>query len=215
MLFYQQTATVQKGLGVADLRAGRRETLIGALASQGLMAAIVVAAAAAGTPAASRPAALLDGASAAALPEGLVRLAQGPSGALIAVGLVGSGLLALVVISLAAAWAWSELAGWPHSLDLSPRRAPGFYAVYLLEVIPAACLVLLAPNLLDLAVNAMILNVVVLAVPLGFLVRLSSDRALLGSFANSRPRAIVLWVVTGGLLAIGLVAAGQTVGPLR
>jgi len=49
----------------------------------------------------------------------------------------------------------------------------------------------------------MVFNVVVLALPLAFLVRLTSDRDLLGDLANSRLRAIVLWGVTATLLACG------------
>jgi NRAMP (natural resistance-associated macrophage protein)-like metal ion transporter len=47
MLFYQQAATVEKGLGPGDLRAARWETFIGAVGSEILMAAVVIAAAAA------------------------------------------------------------------------------------------------------------------------------------------------------------------------
>jgi Mn2+/Fe2+ NRAMP family transporter len=56
-----------------------------------------------------------------------------------------------------------------------------------------------------LAIGAMVLNVVVLVLPLVFLIRLSSDRSLLGLLANSRPRAVLLWVVAGGLLVLGLL----------
>ncbi|MGO9206328.1 MAG: NRAMP family divalent metal transporter [Candidatus Limnocylindrales bacterium] len=208
MLFYQQTATVDKGLRIEDLPAARRETLLGAIVSQGLMAAIVIAAAAAMAAAGGPriPAGLGE------LPEGFARLAQGIPAVVVAVGLVASGLLALVVISLSAAWAWSELLGWPHSLNLSLRRAPGFYAVYLLEVVPAALLVLLAPHLESLVIGAMVLNVIVLAIPLTFLVVLSSDRTLLGPLANSPRRAGVLWVVTAGLLVAGLAAVAQSFG---
>ncbi len=80
------------------------------------------------------------------LPDGLARLAPGPSVVLVAFGLVGAGLLQLVVISLSAAWAWAELFDWPHRLDLTIHRAPGFYAIYLLAVVPAALVVLLAPT---------------------------------------------------------------------
>ena len=207
MLFYQQAATVDKGLRLEDLPAARRETLLGAIASQGLMVAILVAAAAATVGAGSTivPTVATD------LPAGLARLASGPSGLLVAVGLIGAGLLALVVISLSAAWAWAELCGWPHSLDLSLRRAPGFYTVYLLEVVPAALIVLFAPSLGALVLGAMILNVVVLVVPLAFLVRLSSDRAVLGSLANSRARAAVLWAVTAGLLVLGVAGLASEV----
>ena len=209
MLFYQQAASVDKGLQPEDLPAARQETLIGAVASQLLMVAIVVAAAAA--MAGALP--LVSSVASADLPAGLARLAAGPSGVLIAVGLIGAGLLALVVISLSAAWASSELFGWRHSLNLSIRRAPGFYAVYLLEVVPAALVALLAPSLGAVVLGAMILNVVVLGVPLAFLVRLSSDRAILGPLANSRRRAAILWALTAGLLLLGLAGvANQVLG---
>ena len=119
MLFYQQSASVDKKLTREDLKGSRVETLVGAFASQALMAAIVIAAAAAmeSAPAASASASL------SALPEGLARLATGGTGWLIAIGLMGSGLLALVVVSLSAAWGIGELMGWPHSLNLKPSQA--------------------------------------------------------------------------------------------
>ena len=208
MLFYQQAASVDKGLRRQDLPTARRETLLGAGASQLLMVAILVAAAAATARALPLPSILLPD-----LPAGLARLAVGPTGVVLALGLIGAGVLALVVISLSAAWAWSELLGWRHSLNHSVRRAPGFYLVYLLEVVPAALIALLAPSLGAVVLGAMILNVVVLAIPLTFLVRLSSDREVLGPLANSRRRAAVLWAVTGGLLLLGLAGmAGEVLG---
>jgi Mn2+/Fe2+ NRAMP family transporter len=199
MLFYQQSASVDKQLTREDLRGSRIETLIGAFASQALMAAIVIAAAAAME---SAPVAAAS-ANVVALPEGLARLATGGSGWLIAVGLMGSGLLALVVVSLSAAWGIGELMGWPHSLDLKPTEARKFYAVYFAEVLPAAAVALLSADLVRLCVGAMVFNVVVLALPLAFLVRLTSDRALLGDLVNSRRHTAALWVLTAVLLLSG------------
>ena len=202
MLFYQQAATVDKRLGPDDLQAARWETLIGAFGSEVLMAAIVIAAAAAvGSGAASEAVA-----GGLALPAGLAALATGVPGVLIAIGMIGAGLLAAVVISLSSAWAWSELLHWPHSLNLSIRRAPGFYILYLVEVIPAAIIALVAEDLVSVVIDAMILNVLVLVIPLTFLVRLSGDRALLGSLAASRRYSAVLWAMTAGLLALGLTS---------
>ena len=200
MLFYQQSASVDKELRREDLRGSRVETLIGAFASQALMAAIVIAAAAAMKSAAPVAASARN---LSELPEGMARLANGGAGWLIAVGLIGSGLLALVVVSLSAAWGISELMGWPHSLNLKPSQARRFYGVYLLEVIPAAVLVLVSSNFVRLCVGAMVFNVVVLVMPLAFLVRLTSDRDLLGDLANSRLHAALLWVATLALLASG------------
>jgi Mn2+/Fe2+ NRAMP family transporter len=200
MLFYQQSASVDKKLTREDLHGSRVETLVGAIASQALMAAIVIAAAAAMQSAAP------VGASArnlAELPEGLARLADGGAGWLISIGLVGSGLLALVVVSLSAAWGICELMGWPRSLNLKFSQARRFYGVYFVEVVPAAAVALLSADLVRLCIEVMVFNVIILALPLAFLVRLTSDRGLLGDLANSRPRAALLWTVTGGLLAAG------------
>jgi len=200
MLFYQQSASVDKKLTREDLHGSRVETLVGAFASQALMAAIVIAAAAAMRSAEPVPASVTN---LAELPEGMARLANGGAGWLIAIGLVGSGLLALVVISLSAAWGVGELMGWPRSLNLKLSQARRFYGVYFLEVIPAAAVALLSADLVRLCIGVMVFNVIVLALPLAFLVRLTSDRELLGDLANSRARAAVLWGVTFGLLGCG------------
>jgi len=70
--------------------------------------------------------------------------------------------------------------------------------------IPAAAVVLVSKDLVKLCVGSMVFNVVVLAMPLAFLVKLTSDRDLLGDLANSRPQAAVLWAVTVALLASGV-----------
>jgi Mn2+/Fe2+ NRAMP family transporter len=170
------------------------------------MAAIVIAAAAAMKSAPPVPEGI---ANLATLPDGLARLANGEVGWLIAIGLIGSGLLALVVISLSAAWGIGELMGWPHSLNLKPSEARRFYGVYLVAVLPAAAVVLLARDLVDLAVGSMVFNVVVLALPLAFLIRLTSDRELLGPLANSRRHAAILWLLTAGLLGAGIFGMVQ------
>jgi Mn2+/Fe2+ NRAMP family transporter len=198
MLFYQQSASVDKKLTREDLKGSRVETLVGAIASQALMAAIVIAAAAAME---SAPA--LSSGNLSQLPEGLARLANGGSGWLIAIGLMGSGLLALVVVSLSAAWGIGELMGWPHSLNLKPSEAHKFYLVYFAEVLPAAVVALASADLVRLCIEAMVFNVIVLALPLAFLIRLTGDRELLGDLANSRRHSALLWVLTGALLASG------------
>jgi Mn2+/Fe2+ NRAMP family transporter len=204
MLFYQQSASIDKKLTREDLKGSRIETLLGAIASQALMAAIVIAAAAAME---SAPA--LSATTVAHLPEGLARLAAGGSGWLIAIGLMGSGLLALVVVSLSAAWGIGELMGWPHSLDLKPSQARRFYAVYFAEVLPAAVVALTSADLVRLCIEAMVFNVIVLALPLAFIVRLTGDRELLGDLANSRRHSALLWLLTGAVLLSGVFGMVQ------
>jgi Mn2+/Fe2+ NRAMP family transporter len=55
----------------------------------------------------------------------------------------------------------------------------------------------------------MVFNVIILVLPLAFLVRLTSDRDLLGDLANSRPRAALLWIVVVALLVSGVFGMFQ------
>jgi Mn2+/Fe2+ NRAMP family transporter len=57
--------------------------------------------------------------------------------------MMNAAALGTTAISLASAWAYGEVVGWPSSLELSVRRAPGFYIVYTLGVAAAAGLVLI------------------------------------------------------------------------
>jgi len=128
----------------------------------------------------------------------MARLAAGGAGWAHRDRLIGSGLLALVVVSLSAAWGSASL--WlAHSLNLKPAGAPLLW-LYLVEVIPAAAVVLVSADFVRLCVGSMVFNVVVLALPLSFLVLLTSDREL-REISQLAPRAALLWVVTLVLLA--------------
>jgi len=48
--------------------------------------------------------------------------------------MINAAVLGTTTISLSSAWAYGEVKGWPHSLQLPVRKAGGFYAVYLLCV---------------------------------------------------------------------------------
>ena len=45
--------------------------------------------------------------------------------------MINAAVLGTTAISLSSAWAYGEIRGWPHSLQLPVRKAPGFYVVYL------------------------------------------------------------------------------------
>src|SRR5438034_6995597 len=61
--------------------------------------------------------------------QALRPLAGDLSAVLLAVGLIGSGVLAVPILSGSAAYALSEAFGWRYGLDQNPGRAKQFYAV--------------------------------------------------------------------------------------
>jgi len=144
--------------------------------------------------------------------EALRPLAGDAAAILLAVGLIGSGVLAVPVLTGSAAFGVSEAFGWRSGLDNKPGRAPQFYAVII-----AATLVGMALNFLGInPITALVLSAVLnglLAGPLLVLVMLvSNDRRVLGERTNGRLLNTIGWVTTGvmGLAAIGLIVTTIT-----
>jgi len=139
--------------------------------------------------------------------EALRPLAGDAAAILLAIGLIGAGVLAVPVLTGSAAYGVSEAFGWKSGLDSKPGRAPQFYAVII-----AATMVGMALNFLGInPITALVLSAVLnglLAGPLLVLVMLvSNDRRVLGERVNGRLLNVVGWVTTGvmGLAAVGLI----------
>jgi Mn2+/Fe2+ NRAMP family transporter len=170
MIFYQQSATVDKKLNVDDCRAARWDTAIGAVLTQLLTAAVLVAVAATF---ASRdhPTSL---ASIGQISNALAPALGGMTGRLVfSIGVLGASFVAAIVSSLALAWGVGEVTGYRRSLEYRPFEAGWFYGIYALCVIGAAVLVWWVPDLVWLNIAAQVLNAFLLPLVIGFLVALA------------------------------------------
>jgi Mn2+/Fe2+ NRAMP family transporter len=203
-LFYQQSASIDKGLTRRNLAAMRLETLGGAILCQIVTAAVVVAAAAAfghGRPAVQSLAkigSIADAFSAAVGPA---------AGRLVfAVGLSGGALVAAIVVCLTVAWAFGEVLGLRHSLSQSPRRKSWFYGAFSTLLLGGVALVASGANLVQLAVAAGVLNALLLPVVLWFLWRMAR-RELPDELRPRGSYAIAVAVVLTVTAGVGLYAA--------
>jgi NRAMP (natural resistance-associated macrophage protein)-like metal ion transporter len=172
MLFYQQSAVVDKGLTRRDLKAVRVDTLLGTVLTQIVMAAVLVASAS-----------TLHGTGAHRLGSvGQIATALTPllghtAGRIVlALGVAGAALVASIVVSLAIAWAAAEALGKPCSLDESPRRAPFFYALYAAALALGSVLVLASPSLVQLSIAVEVLNALLLPLVVGLVLVLAYRR---------------------------------------
>ena len=176
MIFYQQSAIVDKGLGWEHARRSRLDTLVGAVISQCVMGAILVAAAATigkagqGSAKGLETVGDLAGAFTPALGPWLGQVVFG-------VGIVAAAFVALNVVALALAWGFGDVTGRPHSLEQSPREAPAFYGAFALAVAAGAGAVQLVPNLVALNIAVEVMNALLLPLALGLLILLAT-RAL-------------------------------------
>ena len=208
MIFYQQGAVIDKGLRPAALRGERKTTAIGALVTQVIMIAVVVILAATVGRSGGGTLNSVSEISAALRPY------LGATGAtvLFGAGFLGAALVAALVSSLAGAWGLAEIFGWKHTLNERPsRRTAGFYVSYAFAHVAGAILVLAAVDLVSLAVDAEVMNALLLPVVLGFLLALER-RALP---ANSRMRGMRKWTAWGLCLvtmAFGLYMVPSLLG---
>jgi len=172
MVFYQQSAIVEKKLQPTDYGLARCDTATGAALTQLLTGAVLVSVAA--TVASSGGPAKLD--SVAEISKALAPILGANVGRLIfSLGVLGASLVAAIVSSLALAWGLGEVTGYRHSLEHHPFEAGWFYGVYAACVIAAGALVWLVPDLVWLNISAQVLNVFLLPLVIAFLVALATE----------------------------------------
>jgi Mn2+/Fe2+ NRAMP family transporter len=132
-------------------------------------------------------------------------LAGDLAGLLLAVGLIGTGVLAVPILTGSAAYAICESVGWRYGLDEKPGRAKQFYAV-----IAAATLVGMGINFLGInAIDALFYTAVInglLAPPLLLLIMLvSNDRKIMGERTNNRWTNAAGWGATAVMSAAAII----------
>ena len=202
MIFFQQSAVVDKGLTVADVREGRFDTAVGALIAAIAAIATVVATApllAAGVDA-SKFASGADFASA------LAPVIGSTGATLFALGIIEAGVVAAMTISTSSAYAFGETLQARHSLNLSFSQGRLFYGTAIVSAVVAAAIVLIpgAP-LLAMTLTVNVIATLLMAPALLLLLLLVNDREIMGADANG-------W--RSNLLGGGIVVALMLVGAL-
>ncbi|HYM54341.1 MAG TPA: divalent metal cation transporter, partial [Solirubrobacteraceae bacterium] len=193
MIFFQQSASADKGMTPSDIRHGRYDTALGAV----LAAIFGIGALIAGAALLSHGGSGIQGFAGAGFPQALGRVAGGAAGTVFALGLIEAGAVAILTISASTAYAAGECIGVSHSFNASPRNAAVFYAANVgVGLLAAAVILIPGAPLLSIALNANVLATVLLPIGLVFLVMLANDRGLMGAWVNRRStNAIAIAVV--------------------
>ena len=209
MLFFQQSATVDKGLTRKDIGFGRFDTVLGAaLASLAALAMMLCT-----TPLFTHQmsAENFEGAEFAQALQPII----GRMGAsLFALGIVEAGLVALITISISSAYAFGEVARRPHSLNLPINQGKAFYGVLLVCAGAAGALVLV-PGLPLVSVVLIVNVIAVLAMPpaLVFLYMLVNDREIMGDLVSPRWVNVLVTAVVILLTAAGILFGVSMIAP--
>lgn len=204
MQVYAQSAIVEKGLTISDMRYIRIDTLTGTIFANIVAAFIIIATAATLHPAGIRIETAADAAQA------LIPFAGQFSKILFGVGLLGASLLAAGVVPLTTSFALANAFGWEAGVNRQPEEAPAFYAVFTFLIVLSATIVLSpALSLIKLLVGLQLVNGLLLPIQLLFMMRLANNKALMGRHVNGKVFNLIMWITIIGVSGASLVFLGS------
>ena len=122
-----------------------------------------------------------------------------------ALGIIGTGLLAVPVLAGSAAYAVADLMRWHATLEARPGRARGFYWIIALATLGGAVICLMGLNPIRMLFWAAVINGFA-AVPIMIVMMVIVARStIMGAFAASRTLMIAGWLATA-LMTAAVVA---------
>ncbi len=143
--------------------------------------------------------------SAAEAAEALRPLAGDLTFVLFALGIVGTGLLAVPVLAGSAAYGVSETFGWPASLEAKAPDAVGFYGIIAAATVVGLALGYTPINPIQMLVWSAVLNGIVAVPIMAVMMVVVTRHAVMGRFRARPALAIFGWAGTA-LMAVTVVA---------
>jgi Mn2+/Fe2+ NRAMP family transporter len=177
MIFFQQSAVVDKQMKEKDIPWGKFDTIVGAIFTVIVAIFVIVVT---GT--------LLYGMNieSAAQAAQVIMGTHPWVGTLVAIGLFDAGFLGAICIALTNSWAFGEVFGWAHSLNYKVKEAFWFYVYYFIGLITAGAVVLIpgAPLVL-ITLFVQVVAVTLLPAALVFLIILLNSEEIMGKYKNT------------------------------
>lgn len=130
---------------------------------------------------------------------------------LLAVGLIGAGLLAVPVLTGSAAYAVSEAFGWKYGLDTKPSEARQFYSVIIVSSLIGMLVNFLGINPIQALFWTAVINGFLAPPVLAILMLISNNKEIMGERVNSRRTNIMGWLTTA-VMTVAAVAFVLTLG---
>jgi NRAMP (natural resistance-associated macrophage protein)-like metal ion transporter len=192
----------RRGATDAELRGAGWDVAAGMFCSTAVMFFIILA-----TAATLHRAGQTDVRSAEEAAEALRPLAGEAAELLLALGLVGTGLLAVPILTTSAAYAAAEAFGCPVGLDAKLSCARVFYGVMAASTLAGLAINFVGINLMDALVWTAILNGLLAPPLLVVIMWVANNPAVMGKRVNGRLLNVLGWATTAvmGAAAAGLV----------
>ncbi len=120
---------------------------------------------------------------------------------LFAIGIVGTGLLAIPVLAGSASYALCEALNLPIGLERKPRDARVFYGIIAVAMVTGLAITLTPVNPMKALVYSAIVNGIVSVPIMGMMMLIGSSRSVMKQFVIPRGLRILGWIATATMAA--------------
>jgi Mn2+/Fe2+ NRAMP family transporter len=142
--------------------------------------------------------------SAAEAAEALRPLAGDAATILLALGLIGTGLLAVPVLTGSAAYAVADVFGWKEGLDRKPGLARQFYGVITVATLVGMVINFVGINPIAALFGTAVINGFVAPPLLVLILLIANNRKVMGDRVNSRGTNVLGWAATAAMFAAAI-----------
>jgi NRAMP (natural resistance-associated macrophage protein)-like metal ion transporter len=140
-------------------------------------------------------------ATAAEAAQALRPLAGEGATVLMALGLIGTGLLAVPILTGSAAYAVCETFGWKCSLDAQPAKAKEFYLIVTASTLAGLLMHFLGINEMQALFWTAVINGFLAPPLLVVIMLISNNRVIMGSRVNGRTMNVMGWLTAALMFA--------------
>jgi NRAMP (natural resistance-associated macrophage protein)-like metal ion transporter len=123
-------------------------------------------------------------------------------------GIISVGLLAVPILAGSASYAIAEAFGWNEGLSKKVREAPAFYAVIAVATVFGLSVNLIGIPPFKMLYYSAVLNGLISAPLLFFIVRIAGNQKVMGSRVNGRLSNILGWTIFALMSVAGLAFLG-------
>lgn len=144
--------------------------------------------------------------SAAQAAEALKPFAGDATYFLFAIGIIGTGLLAIPVLAGSSSYAIAESLGWREGLYRGLNQAYAFYGIIIISMLVGLGLNFVGLDPIKALIYSAIANGMVAPFVLFFIVKISSNKKVMGHWKNKPLTTAIGWITTGVMALAGVAA---------
>jgi NRAMP (natural resistance-associated macrophage protein)-like metal ion transporter len=133
--------------------------------------------------------------SAAQAAEALRPFAGDATYFLFAIGIIGTGLLAIPVLAGSSSYALAESLRWKEGLYRNLDQAKAFYGIIIISMLVGLGMNFIGIDPIKALIYAAVANAIVAPVVLFTIVRISSSKKVMGPFVNKKTTTFIGWLV--------------------